>query len=205
MRTSKSTRRHAQEIINNLHLMQEAYYHLNNLSISNANFSNYLRSQFIDKQSSTDQEKYQVRHPSKNSDELIRVFFPHSKINLYQTLHFGKLRLCTRSYAEKKLVDDSNIIFLLNDVEYPGKIRTIFTIDDGKPYLLVAYLRDLMPFICTLDRNESFSYPHILHTSTSKWNYVPIEMKDFIEKCVFFLSPTGTTYFIRFPTLEHSS
>lgn len=205
MRTSKSTRRHAQELITNLHLIQAAHCHLKNLSISNTSFANYLSFRFFNSHSNYDQEKYQLRHQCKTLDKIVHVFFPFSKINSYQTLHIGKLRLSTRSYSEKKIADDSNIFFLLDGVVYPGRIRTIFTIDDGEPHLIVAYLRELTPLTCAIDEDENFTYPHILHTSSSQWNYVPIQLKDFLEKSVFFRSSNGITYFIRFPTLEHCS
>ncbi|CAM4833596.1 unnamed protein product [Rotaria magnacalcarata] len=151
------------------------------------------------------QQKGQARHPSKNPDELVRVFFPHSKINFYQTLHIGKLRLCTRSYATNKIADDSNITFLPDGIEYSSRIRAIFTLDNDEPYLLVAYLRDLNPLTCAINVNENFAYPNILYTSTSKWNFTPIEVKDFIEKSTFFRSTAGISYFLRFPTLQHCS
>ncbi|CAF2036691.1 unnamed protein product [Rotaria magnacalcarata] len=113
--------------------------------------------------------------------------------------------LCTRSYATNKIVDDSNIIFLLDGIEYPGRIRAIFTLDNDEPYLLVAYLRDLNPLTCAINVNEKFAYPNILYTSTSKWNFTPIEVKDFIEKSTFFRSTADISYFLRFPTLEHCS
>ncbi|CAF4735861.1 unnamed protein product, partial [Rotaria magnacalcarata] len=188
MRTNKSTRRRAQEMINNLRMMQEAHYHLHNMSTFNIDFSSYLSSRFINRYSIRGQQKGQARHPSKNPDELVRVFFPHSKINFYQTLHIGKLRLCTRSYATNKIADDSNITFLPDGIEYSSRIRAIFTLDNDEPYLLVAYLRDLNPLTCAINVNENFAYPNILYTSTSKWNFTPIEVKDFIEKSTFFRS-----------------
>ena len=72
------------------------------------------------------------------------------------------------------------------NVRYPGRIRTIFTMDDGEPHLIVAYLWNLTPLTCAIDRDEDFIYPNILHTSASQWNYVPIELKDLLEKTVFF-------------------
>ncbi|CAF4340227.1 unnamed protein product [Rotaria magnacalcarata] len=151
------------------------------------------------------QQNGQARHPSINPDELVRVFFPHSKINFYQTLHIGKLRLCTQSYATNKIADDSNIIFLPDGIEYSSRIRAIFTLDNDEPYLLVAYLRDLNPLTCAINVNENFAYPNILYTSTSKWNFTPIEVKDFIENSTFFRSTAGISYFLRFPTLQHCS
>jgi hypothetical protein len=192
-------------MIANLRLMQQAYCHLKDSSFSDTYFATYLLSRFTSWRPTCAQQKFQLRHPSKESDDVVRILFPHSTINFYQTLHIGNLRLCTRSYAEKKIADDSNIVFLLNGIEYPGRIRAIFTIDNGEPLLLVAYLLNLIPFTCAIDTNENFVYPHIHHTSTSTWNFVPIEIQSFIEKSIFFQSPTGVSYFLRYPTLEHCS
>jgi hypothetical protein len=205
MRINKSTRRHAQELIGNLQLLQEAYFHLNKSVIMNMNFANYLFNQFIGHGSNDSSQNYRLRHESKSDDKVVRLLFPFAKCKYYQTLHIGKIRLCTRSYSEGKAADDSNIIFLLNGVKYPGKVRTIFTVDDGEPHLLVGYLVNLIPLTCEIDEKENFVYSNIVSTATSQWNYVPIELKDFIEKCVFFRSPKGISYFLRYPTLEHCS
>jgi hypothetical protein len=100
---------------------------------------------------------------------------------------------------------NSNIIFLLDGIEYPGKIRTIFTIDDGEPHLLVAYITNLIPLTCKIDEKDNFDCPDILFTTASIWNYVPIEVKDFVEKSVFFRSTGGVSHFFRYPTLDHCS
>ncbi|CAF4969602.1 unnamed protein product, partial [Rotaria socialis] len=65
---------------------------------------------------------------------------------------------------------------------YPGKIRSIFTIDDGEPHLLVAYIANLTPLTCEIDDTENFVYDNILFATTTKWSYVPIEVKAFVEK-----------------------
>ena len=122
MRTSKSTRRHAQELITNLHLMQAACWHFKDLPVFNTATAIYLFSSFVNRHSNNGQQKYKLRHQCTILDTIVHVFFPQSNINTYQTLHIGKLRLCTRSCSEKKLADDSNILFLLNGAMYPGRI-----------------------------------------------------------------------------------
>ncbi len=89
----------------------------------------------------------------------MRLLFPFTKVKYYQTVHVGKVRLSTRSYAEGKIADDSNIIFLFDGMEYPGRIRSIFTINDGAPLRLVAYITNLTPLTCEIDGNENFVYP----------------------------------------------
>ncbi|CAM4819408.1 unnamed protein product [Rotaria magnacalcarata] len=131
--------------------------------------------------------------------------FATTRADLMEIERRSNMRLCTRSYATNKIADDSNIIFLLDGIEYPGRIRAIFTLDNDEPYLLVAYLRDLNPLTCAINVSENFAYPNILYTSTSKQNFTPIEVKDFIEKSTFFRSTADISYFLRFPTLEHCS
>ncbi len=178
---------------------------MNNFTDMNTDFANYLSSRFAGNQSNDSLQVCRLRHESKRDDQLVRLIFPFTKIKYYQTVHVGKIRLSTRSYAERKIADDSNIIFLLDGIEHPGRIRSIFTIDDGAPLLLVAYITNLTPLTCEIDENENFVYPNILFTATTVWNYAPIEMKHFIEKSVFFQSPRGVSHFMRYPTLDHCS
>lgn len=203
-RSTKSTRRHALEIIANLQLMQQAYCYISNGNVFSVSFRRYLAALT---NSTTDRNlpNIKLRHSSKCKDNLVLLYFPHSKIIFHNTLHFGRLRLSTRAYGDKKLSDDSNIIFMLNGDEYPGRIRSIFTIDGDGPYLLVAYLQSLDTFSCQVDINETFHYPYIRYTSNKNWTYIPIHVKDCVEKIVFFDNQKGIYYFFRFPTLEHCS
>ena len=203
-RATKGTRRHALELISNLHLMQQAYCYFNNDNNIDTNFRKYL-SHLSGSFSDTDTKKLQLRHPIKHKDKLVSLLFSNAEINCYNTLHIGRLRLCTRSYAEQKVSDDSNITFLLNGEEYPGRIRSIFTFDNSEPYLLVAYLSNLKPFNCDIDTNGTFSYPFIKLTCQKNWNFIPISVTDFVEKIVFFDNGKGVYHFFRYPTLEHCS
>jgi hypothetical protein len=204
-RITKNTRRHAQELIGNLQLIQEAYCHLNNLDFMNTDFANYLSNRFTGYRVSHGSKNYRLGHAIKRDDSLVRLLFPLTQIKYYQTLHLGRVRLCTRAYAEGKVADDSNIIFALDHVQHPGKIRSIFTIDDGEPHLLVAYMTNLTSFTCEIDGKQNFVYHNILFSTTSNWNYVPIEVKAFVEKSIFFQSSRGVSYFLRQPTLDHGS
>jgi len=171
----------------------------------NTDFANYLASRFTDNRSNDGLQVYRLRHESKSDDQIVRLLFPLTKIKYYQIVLIGKTKLCTRSYAEAKIADDSNIIFLLDGMEYPRRIHSIFTVDDGPPLLVVAYITNLTPLTCEIDENEKFVYPNILFTATTAWNYAPIEMKHFIEKSVFFQSPRGVSHSMRYPTRDHCS
>ncbi|CAF1058031.1 unnamed protein product [Rotaria magnacalcarata] len=171
----------------------------------NSNFANYLFNRFACHRKSDDSKHYQLGHLRKEDDSLVRLLFPFTQIKYYQTVYVGRIRLCTRTYAEGKVADDSNIIFIFDNVQYPGKIRSIFTIDDGEPHLLVAYIANLTPLTCEIDDTENFVYDNILFATTTKWSYVPIEVKAFVEKSIFFRSSAGISYFFRQPTLDHCS
>jgi hypothetical protein len=104
----------------------------------NTDFANYLSSRFTGNQLNDTLQVCRLRHETKGEDQLVRLLFPFTKVKYYQIVHVGKNRLSTRSYAEGKTADDSNIIFLLDGMEYPGRIRSIFTVDDAVPLRLVA-------------------------------------------------------------------
>ncbi|CAF4363060.1 unnamed protein product [Rotaria socialis] len=175
-RITKSTRRHAQELIGNLHLIQEAYCHLNNFNFMNSNFANYLFTRFACHRKSDDSTHCQLGHLRKEDDSVVRLLFPFAHIKYYQTVHVGRIRLCTRTYAEGKVADDSNIIFIFDNVQYPGKIRSIFTIDDGEPHLLVAYIANLTPLtytsISSMRQIEFCSNEHDQLSTSSEVNSV---------------------------------
>jgi hypothetical protein len=185
-RINKGTRRHAQELIGNLRLIQGAYCYVDSFVGMNTDFTNYLSSLLIHYQSSSGFHDSRVRHETKSDDRLVRLPFPLMDIKYYKTLHMGKIRLSTRSYAEGKVADDSNIFFLLDGVEYPGRIRSIFTINNCTPLLLVGYLSNLTPTTCEIYENESFACPNLLFTTATGRNYVPVTMDQFIEKSAFF-------------------
>jgi hypothetical protein len=90
-RITKSTRRHAQELIGNLHLIQEAYCHLNNFDFMNSNFANYLFNRFACHRKSDDSKHCQLGHLRKEDDSLVRLLFPFTQIKYYQTVHVGRI------------------------------------------------------------------------------------------------------------------
>ena len=139
-----------------------------------------------------------MHYQMTTEDQQISLMFSLRKLTFYQTLHVSRVWLCTRSNAADKVVDDSNIIFLLDGIDYPGRIQTIFTVEDDE-FHLVAYITDIT---CEVDKNENFVYPNIQSTTSSQYDYVTIEIKDSIEKSVFFRSQKGISQFLRHPTLD---
>ncbi|CAF1363022.1 unnamed protein product [Adineta steineri] len=204
-RITKGTRRHAQEIINNFHIIQEAYCHLNDLALTHNDFGEYLSSRFTNNKVSNLSQDCRLGHASKKEDSLVQLLFPLTKVKCYQTIHLDKVCLYTRTYAEGRVADDSYIIFVLDRVQRPGKIRAIFTIDDDEPHLLMAHITVLSPFTCQIDENENFVYHNILSSTNSTWQYVPIRLEALVEKSIFFRGVGGVSYFLRQPTLDHCS
>ncbi|CAF4173706.1 unnamed protein product [Rotaria magnacalcarata] len=136
----------------------------------------------------------------------------HSYINIINRLGRSFVIDFPTLYSKRHCVQVVHSIIHISDtVRDFGPLQSFSTfqfeneLDNDEPYLLVAYLRDLNPLTCAINVNEKFAYPNILYTSTSKWNFTPIEVKDFIEKSTFFRSTADISYFLRFPTLEHCS
>lgn len=94
-RTSKSTRQHAEEMIGNLHLIQEAYFHLNTITLMNTNFANYLLNRFTVHHHNNHLQRYRLRHQITKDDELVSLIFHSersSSIKLFMLVEFGYAR-----------------------------------------------------------------------------------------------------------------
>jgi hypothetical protein len=89
------------------------------------------------------------------------VLFFLAKLNFFQTLHVGTSRLYKRPNSKRKIADDFNIIPVLADIDYPGRIRSVFTINDGESHLLVAYITSLISFTFEIDKKGNFIYANI--------------------------------------------
>jgi hypothetical protein len=147
----------------------------------------------------------QAHHKATKEDPPVRVLFPHAHLEFYQTLTIGRLRLCTQLYSQSKVADDSNIVFSLNGNETFGRIRSIVSVDGGEPLLFVTHLRNVLPLVCPIDDVEDYAYTHIRISADQHWSFVLVEVKDFVEKSVFYRSPNGQCVFFRFPNLTHCS
>ncbi len=88
---NKSTRRHARELIGNLYLIQEAYFHLNNLELMTSDFEKCLSDRFTSCHTTNYIKTYTLHHISKSDDQLTRLLFPFTNIAYYQTLNVGKI------------------------------------------------------------------------------------------------------------------
>ncbi|CAF1295653.1 unnamed protein product, partial [Rotaria magnacalcarata] len=96
----------------------------------NSNFANYLFNQFACHRKNDGSKHCQLGHLRQEDDSLVRLLFPFTQIKYYQIAHVGRIRLCTRNYTEGKVADDSNIMFIFDNVQHPGKNRSNFPIDD---------------------------------------------------------------------------
>jgi hypothetical protein len=197
-------RNQAQEIINNLHIIQYALRHSTDPTM-NAGLSQCLRSYLSDRRDEKSNNRVQAHHIQKKEDACVRRLFPDSNIKYFQSLHIGRCRLSTRAYAHGKTTDDSNIVFNLNGNEQFGRIRSIIRVDSNEPLLFVAQLSDTLPLVCSIDDLEDHTYSRIQISSHNRWSFVLVEVKDFIEKSALYESPDGRCYFFRFPNLTHCS
>ena len=203
-RATRGVRNQAQEMINNLHIIQHALRHSIDPTM-NTDFAYFIATRLTDYRRIKDNRLMQVHHRSRTGDVYVRRLFPDSKIDYYQTINIGRLRLCTRSYANAKITDDSNIIFRLNGNEKFGRIRTIITVNKGEPLLFVAHLPNVSPITYSLNDVENHLFTGIQISSGMDWSFAIVEIKDFVEKSVFYDSCDGRCSFFRFPTLTHCS
>ena len=203
-RATRGVRNQAQEMINNLQIIQCALRHSMDPTM-NSDLALFFTSRITDRRRWKRGHRVEAHHLCNREDSAVRLLFPHADIKFYQTLNIGHTRLCTRSYSNAKIADDSNIIFRLNGIENFGRIRSILTADDGEPLLFVAHLSRVSPLVCSIDELQDFTYTRIQVGSDMNWSYVLIEPKDFVEKSVLYESLNGQCFFFRFPNLTHCS
>jgi hypothetical protein len=148
----------------------------------------------------------ELLHETQQQHPLRSVFFSQPRIRYFDVLYIRHVRMSTHQYSKGKKEDDINIIFRMNDINTFGKITCIFTVENGRPLLLVDYLQKTMPLQYTISSNASrFYYEHIRYDNTSTKKTCLIVTTDFIEKCVYFESSKHMNYYFRFPSLCHSS
>ena len=203
-RATRGVRNQAQEMINNLHMIQHALRHSTDPTM-NTDLAHFVESRLTDRHRRKVSKHVQTHHKLRIEDASVRRLFPRALIDYYQTLYLGRVRLCTRSYSHVKIADDSNIVFRLNGHEKFGRIRAIITVDGGEPLLFVAHLSNVVPLVCRIDASETFNYPDIQIGLDQHWSFVLIDVDDFVEKSVLFENPDSCCSFFRFPNLTDCS
>ena len=203
-RATRGVRNQAQEMINNLHIIQYAIRHSLDRTM-NTDLAYFIASRLTAPRHLKTTKHVYPHHKSKSEDTSVRLLFPKSHIVYYQTLRIGNLRLSTRSYSNGKIADDSNIIFRLNGNENFGRIRAIITVDGREPLVFVAHLSNCLSLVYPIDDLENLSYDNIQNSSQLHWSFVLIEVNDIVEKSVFYDCPSGRCTFFRFPNLTHCS
>ena len=206
VRSTKGSRNQAQEMIENLHVLQHAKRHCMDRTI-NEDFAQFLSCNLI-RSPNLDRLKNKrliLKQKCSKEDSYVRRMFPNSDLRFFQVLYLDELRLSIRSYSHGKTSDDSNILFRTNAIEKFGRIRSIVTVDDQQPILLVACFADASPLVCPIDTAGSFECNTIQVSSSTIWSYTLVDVDDFIEKTVFFESPDRHCSFFRFPNLTYSS
>ena len=193
-------------MIQNLNLIQRATHqamdHQMNLNYASFLASMHSSSLYLHRNS---RSYLSLKQKCKREDSSVRRLFPQATLAFYNVLYIDQIRLTTRSYSHGKTTDDSNILFQLNQRKTFGRIRSIFTVDGENPLLFVAHLSNATPLVCRIDNTQNFECSAIQTSASTAWSFVLIEIRDFIEKVVFFEDLNGRCCFFRFPNLTHST
>ena len=206
VRSTKGSRNHAQEMIENLHVLQHAKRHSMDRTMS-TDFASFLSTRLrgLNINNSSNNQCLVLKHKCTQEDQCLRRIFPNAALDFYQVLYLGDTRLTIRSYSHRKTSDDSNILFRMNGSEKFGRIRSIVYVNGASPIFYVAHLRDGSPLVCPIDASSNFEFTMIQISPSTTWSYTLMNVDDFIEKTVFFESPDRRSCFYRFPNLCHSS
>lgn len=203
-RSSKSTRRHALEILNNMMYLRDACFELTTTDIPSSLrslISSWLKMEPCDLYSSGNHIR--VLHSLDCEDPLLSSLFT-GDITYYSTAFIGKVRFTTSDYAMNKVADDSNIVFKIGDEQSWGCIRRIFRVNHNEPVFYVAVAKNLVPFQCHTP-GHVYNYANI---QTGVYDEEPTNVfltsKHVIEKCVRYERDDGVSTFFRYPSLQGS-
>ncbi|CAF1522861.1 unnamed protein product [Adineta ricciae] len=203
-RTTKGTRRHAEEMISSLHYLQAGIVHLKQSSLD-VSLENFISTELY---YTAEKPHYGIRllHETNLHHDLSSMYFPQALIKTFHVLYIGHVRISTIQYADGKKSDDSSIIFRLNGRPTFGRVASIFTAETQQPLLLVNYFDKSQPLRCNLSVNgPEFHYNRILSVDTRTRNTSLISTSDFMEKCVYLQPSNNFGHFYQFPTPRHST
>ncbi|CAF1505410.1 unnamed protein product [Adineta ricciae] len=159
-RTCKSTRRHAQEMISNLQLLQCAYEHLSDSTINTSFKENLLSIANIKQHKDTIRVRAYRRTLKVN--QYAEILFPQCQLVFFNRLQIGNLKLSTSPSAADALADDSTILFRSHNDLSMGRIQSIFTLIETKvTFLLVDYPTAFEDFNCFVRNDDEFKYSSI--------------------------------------------
>lgn len=203
-RTCKSTRRHAQEIINNLHLLQSAHQHLHDPTLD-ITFKKEILS-IIDVDEDISNSNYRTSQKTDKINSFATILFSTKQLNFFHRLQIGRMSLSTYASTIGKYADDSTVVFRIYEKLFMGRIQSIFTlVENSTTFLLIDYPKATDYFTCFVDNSDDFKYSSIQSCFKKDLSTRLIEPSDIVEKCVYFEHPNGKCYFMRFPNLAHSS
>lgn len=198
-RTCNSTRRHAEEIISNLHTLQHAHQHLNDPTID-PDFKQQLLSILPGKKPINKHYIYPHRE-TKKINSFATILFPQNELTFFNKIQIGNLKLCTYASAISKQGDDSTIVYRTADnFSYMGRIQAILSVSETEAvFLVIQYPIITDYFICSLGDDKSFTNTCIQHCLKKNYSTRLIKPTDIIEKCLYYEHPTGKCTFMRFP------
>lgn len=202
--STKSTRRHALEMMNNLVCLRDAYFHLNDPEM-HYGLHNFLLN-LINKSQATYELKslVQPHHLLRILDPRISTIFSGA-VKFYSVVYIGHVRITTSNYSHNKCADDSSIVYQAGNGIYFGRVHRIFTVDDEDVLFQIYTLASGTHFSCETE-DEEYEYDEIqMGTISSGTTTCIIKAQQIIEKCVIYLQPNGFITFIKFPNLIESS
>ena len=143
MRSTRGSRNQAQEMIENLHVLQYAKRHCMDRTI-NEDFAQFLSCNLIRLANlgRLKNKRSILKQNCSKEDSYVSRIFPNSDLRFFQVLYLDELRLFIRSYSHGKTSDDSNILFRTNAIEKFGRIRSIVIVNDQHSILFVACFAD---------------------------------------------------------------
>ena len=99
----------------------------------------------------------------------------------------GHVRFTTTDYARDKISDDSSIVFKIGSEGNFGRIRRIFTVDEGRPMLYVESASKMTNFQFNT-ATDVYSYAGIQTGSfEEETNHLFINVNDIFDKCVIYI------------------
>ncbi len=200
-RTCKSTRRHAEEMIWNLQILQSAHQHLNDPTLD-ISFKYYLLS-IIHGKRSNDKNFICTSRKTDKAHPYATICFPQDELHFFNQLQIGNLMLCVTANAVSKSGDDSNIVFLVQDNLLMGRIRSIFTlVRTNTTFLLVDYPAVVNYFTYFINNNNEFKYSSIRSCLKKDMSTCLVQTTDIVEKkkCLLRASKTENATLCAFQT-----
>ncbi|CAM4767431.1 unnamed protein product [Rotaria magnacalcarata] len=204
MRTIKGTRREEIEMIGNLNMFRSACFHLQDSAI-NDEIRSYIEKILYGRGYYASSTYTAKTIHSTGAIERISKLFSNRKLRFFSSYKIGRVRYTTVDYSNTKVVDDSAVLFQVNDEIHFGLINSIFTDDDDETLVEIWPLSNPKDFYILIN-GKNIDMPSIQEGKLEKNdNFYYVSACDIIEKCVYWRNKSNDFIFFRYPNLEESS